>query len=157
MPSSARTDENIINVAAVPTAGMVTKVGKNVPMILPIVFKAPNFPTITPLFSRSSMVYFTRDGVTVPSSIRGNTKITRQQIREAQTRKFFSTTMATAREIPAITYLPAKGIAAIQTAAINSRPNSRPGSGFLSAIRPPQIFPKAMAIMIVPMITVQTI
>ncbi len=49
------------------------------------------------------------------------------------------------------------GMSAVQTATSSSRLNSRSGSGCLSALRPPQTLPMAMAIMMVPMITVQTI
>ena len=48
--------ENIRKVIAVPTAGIVTKVGINVPMILPIVLKAPNVPTVFPLSFKLSTV-----------------------------------------------------------------------------------------------------
>ena len=46
---------------------------------------------------------------------------------------------------------------AVHTATSSSRLKSRSGSGCLSALRPPQTLPMAMAIMMVPMITVQTI
>lgn len=59
-------------------AGMVTKVGRNVPRMLPMVFMAPRVPTIFPLSERESMVYLAREGVTVPSRNRGNTKSSRQ-------------------------------------------------------------------------------
>ena len=42
-------------------------------------------------------------------------------------------------------------------ATSSSRLKSRSGSGCLSALRPPQTLPMAMAIMMVPMITVHTI
>ncbi len=45
----------------VPTAGIVTKVGTNVPIMLPIVLNAPNVPTVFPLSSRLSTEYFARD------------------------------------------------------------------------------------------------
>ena len=35
------------NVMDVPTAGIVTKVGTNVPIMLPIVLNAPNVPTFS--------------------------------------------------------------------------------------------------------------
>ena len=71
--------EKIRNVTAVPTAGIVTKVGKNVPRILPTVLKAPRLPTTLPPSSRLSTVYFTREGVTVPSRNSGNTNTIMQE------------------------------------------------------------------------------
>ena len=50
------------------------KVGTKVPMILPIVLEAFNIPTVLPLSSKSSTVYFTNDGGTVPNKNNGNTK-----------------------------------------------------------------------------------
>ena len=61
----------IRNVTAVPTAGIDMKVGTNVPIIEPIVLNAPRVPTVLPLSSRESTVYFTSDGVTVPRRNRG--------------------------------------------------------------------------------------
>ena len=61
-----RIPEKITKVAAVPTAGIETNVGTNVPIILPIVLNAPRVPTVLPLSSRLSTVYFTSEGVTVP-------------------------------------------------------------------------------------------
>ena len=55
--------EKIRNVTAVPTVGIVIKVGAKVPMILPTVLNAPSVPTVLPLSSRLSVVYFTSDGV----------------------------------------------------------------------------------------------
>ena len=71
---------------AVPTAGMVTKVGTKVPMMLPMVLAAPREPTMRALSSRFSMVYLARDGVTVPRRNRGKTKITMQAAKAAQMR-----------------------------------------------------------------------
>lgn len=65
MPEKSR------KVTEVPTAGMVTKVGRKVPRMLPTVLNASMLPTIRPLSSRESVVYFTREGVTVPSRNRG--------------------------------------------------------------------------------------
>ncbi len=48
-------------------------------------------------------------------------------------------------------------MAAIQMEAIKIRPYSLSGFGFLSAFLPPHTFPKAMAIIIVPIIIVHTI
>ena len=90
-------------VRAVPTAGMVTKVGRKVPMMLPMVFSASSSPSVLPLSSRLSVVYFISEGVTVPSSISGNTKSARQEQSEAQTRKLERTNSASSPETPAIT------------------------------------------------------
>ena len=77
----------IRNVIDVPTAGMLMKVGTKVPMMEPMVFEALSFPTVRPLSSRLSMVYLTRDGVTVPRRNKGNTKITMQVMKAAITRR----------------------------------------------------------------------
>ena len=79
------------NVIEVPTAGIVTKVGTNVPIMLPIVLNAPSVPTVFPLSSRLSTEYFTRDGVTVPSKNSGNTKITIHATNAAIMRKLLLT------------------------------------------------------------------
>ena len=86
-PRARRIPEKIRKVTAVPTEGMVTKVGRKVPMILPTVLKAPRFPTTLPPSSRLSTVYFTREGVTVPSRNRGNTKTIIQERKAAMIRK----------------------------------------------------------------------
>ena len=107
--------------AAVPTAGIVTKVGIKVPIILPIVFNAPSSPTVFPLSFKLSTENLTRDGVTVPSKINGNTNTTKHVTNDAQIKKFLVTNVASKREIPMIKYLPANGIAAVQIAAMRSR------------------------------------
>ena len=58
-------------VTAVPTAGIEMNVGTKVPIMEPMVFAAPRVPTVLPLSSRESTVYFTSEGVTVPSRKRG--------------------------------------------------------------------------------------
>ena len=70
----------------VPIVGMVTNVGRNVPMMLPMVLKAPRYPTVLPLSSRLWTVYFTSEGVTVPSRNKGKMNSTRQLARAHQTR-----------------------------------------------------------------------
>ena len=102
----------------VPTAGIVTKVGTKVPMMLPTVLNAPKVPTVCPLSSRLSTEYFTREGVTVPSKNKGNTKITMQAANAAMMRKLLLTVKISSAEIPRIMYLPTTGIRAIQMAAI---------------------------------------
>ena len=121
----------------VPTAGIVTKVGTKVPMILPMVLKAPSVPTVFPLSSRLSTVYFTSDGVTVPSKNRGNTKITIQAQNAAIIKKLLFTVKISSADIPRIIYFPTTGINAIQMAAINILPYSLSGFGDLSALFPP--------------------
>ncbi len=96
---------------------MVTKVGRKVPRMLPMVLKAPRAPTIFPLSSRLPTVYLARQGVTVPSKNRGNTKITIQAIKAASTRKLLLTVRIKSPETPRITYFPTRGMAAIHTAA----------------------------------------
>lgn len=126
-------------------------------MMLPMVFSALSRPTVLPVSSRSSTVNLVSDGVTVPSSTQGNAKMTRHAASAAHTRKFFVTNVASRNEMPAIIHRPAKGISAIQTAAMMMRPYSRSGDLLLSAMRPPHTLPTAMAIMMTPMMTVHTI
>ena len=114
-----RIPEKIRNVMEVPTAGMVTKVGTKVPMMLPTVLNAPRVPTVCPLSSRLSTEYFTREGVTVPSKNKGNTKITMQAANAAMMRKLLLTVKISSAEIPRIIYFPTTGISAIQMAAIS--------------------------------------
>ena len=121
----------------VPTAGIVTKVGTKVPMMLPTVLKAPKVPTVRPLSSRLSTEYFTREGVTVPSKNKGNTKITIQAANAAMIRKLLLTVKIKRAEIPRMIYFPTTGISAIQIAAIKILPYSLSGSGDLSALLPP--------------------
>ena len=102
----------------VPTCGIVTKVGTKVPIILPIVLKAPRFPTVLPLSSRLSTEYLTREGVTVPNRNSGKTNITMQAAKAAITRKLLFTEKISTAEIPIIMYLPTTGINAIHIAAI---------------------------------------
>ena len=87
---------------------MVTKVGRKVPMMLPTVLKAPRVPTIFPLSSRLSMVYLTREGVTVPRRNRGKTKITMQVRNAAQISRLLFTVKTSRAEMPRIMYFPPK-------------------------------------------------
>ena len=109
-----RIPEKIRNVMEVPTAGMVTKVGTKVPMMLPTVLNAPRVPTVCPLSSRLSTEYFTREGVTVPSKNKGNTKITMQAANAAMMRKLLLTVKISSAEIPRIIYFPTTGISAVE-------------------------------------------
>ena len=93
-----------------------------VPMMLPTVLNAPKVPTVCPLSSRLSTEYFTREGVTVPSKNKGNTKITMQAANAAMMRKLLLTVKISSAEIPRIMYLPTTGIRAIQMAAIRILP-----------------------------------
>ena len=154
---ASKIPEKIKNVTEVPTVGILIKVGTKVPMMLPMVFAAPSCPTILPFSSRESVVYFTRDGVTVPKRKRGKTNTTAQATNAATTRKPVFTVKIKSPEISMIAYFPKSGIAPIQTAATMMRLYSLSGSGCLSASRPPKMFPSARAIMIVPMMMVHTI
>ena len=107
------------------------------PIMLPMVLKAFSVPTILPLSSRLSTVYFASDGVTVPSRNSGKTKITIQAAKAAQIRKFVFTVKIRSAEMPRTMYFPTTGIAAIQTPAIKIRVYSLSGLGFLSALFPP--------------------
>ncbi len=79
-------------------------------------------PTVLPLSSKLSTEYFARDGVTVPSKNKGNTKITIQAAKAAQIRKLVFTAKTSAAEIPSTMYLPTTGMAAIHTAATRILP-----------------------------------
>ena len=114
-------------------------------------------PTVLPLSSRLSTVYLIRLGVTVPSRKHGKTKITIQAKNAAQIRRLSLIVTINTPEISRIRCLPTTGMAAIQMAASISRRYSRSGLGSRSARRPPQMLPSAMAIMMVPMMMVQTI
>ena len=105
-----------------PTVGIVTKVGRKVPMILPIVLKAFKFPTTRPLCSRLSVAYFTSDGVTVPSKNSGATKIAMHERNAAQIKRFVSIATISTPATAIIRYFPSTGIAPIHSAAkINRR------------------------------------
>ena len=129
--------ENIRNVMEVPTEGIVINVGTNVPIMLPIVLKAPSVPTVFPLSSRLSTEYLARDGVTVPSKKSGNTNITIHAAKAAIIRKLLFTANIRTAETPRIMYFPRTGIHAIQIAAIIILAYSLSGFGFLSALFPP--------------------
>ena len=118
---ASRIPENSRKVTAVPTAGMVTKVGRKVPRMLPMVLQAPRVPTVLPLSSRLSTVYFTREGVTVPSRKQGKTKITMQAQKAAMMRKLVLMVSTRAPEMPRMMYFPSTGMAAIHTAARSRR------------------------------------
>ena len=118
---ASRMPEKSRNVTAVPTAGMVTKVGRNVPKMLPMVLNAPRVPTVLPLSSRLSTLYLTSEGVTVPSRNRGNTKRTMQVQKAATIRKFVLMVRTKRPEMPKMIYFPTTGMAAIQTAATKMR------------------------------------
>ena len=110
-----------------------------------------------PVLSRLLTEYFTNDGVTVPNRNSGKTNRTIQVTKAAQIRKLVSMAMTSRPVTSRMMYLPKTGIAAIQTADIIIRLYRLAGSGFRSAILPPQMLPRAMAIMIVAIIIVQTI
>ena len=73
--------EKIGNVTNVPTAGIVTKVGRKVPRIEPTVLQADSRPTTEALFPSESAANLLRPGVTVPSRNSGGTKIGMQLTR----------------------------------------------------------------------------
>lgn len=58
--------------------------------------------------------------------------------------------------MPTMMYFPRKGIRASQMDENRIRPYSLSGLGSLSAVLPPYTLPPAMAIMIIPMMMVQT-
>ena len=101
--SASSTPENSRKVTAVPTAGMVTKVGRKVPRMLPTVLQAPSRPTVRPPSSRLSTVYLTSEGVTVPSKKSGKTKSTMHAQKAARVRKWVLTDRMSTPEMPRIT------------------------------------------------------
>ena len=105
----------------VPTAGIVTKVGRKVPRMLPTVLQAPRRPTVRPPSSRLSVAAFTSEGVTVPSRNSGKTNSSMQETKAATERKFVLIVKISSADTPRITYRPSTGMAAIQTAAIRMR------------------------------------
>ena len=121
----------------VPTAGIVTNVGRKVPMILPTVLKAPSVPTVRPLSSRLSTEYLASEGVTVPSRNSGKTKMTIQAAKAAMIRKLLLTVKIRRADMARMIYLPKTGMAAIQIAATRIRPYNLSGFGLRSALRPP--------------------
>ena len=137
MDNASKIPAKIRNVTDVPTAGIVTKVGIKVPMMLPMVLNAPQVPTVFPLSSKLSTEYFTRDGVTVPNRNSGNTKITMQAAKAAIIRKLLFTAKIKRADIPMIIYFPTTGINAIQIAAMIILPYILSGFGDLSAVLPP--------------------
>ena len=155
--SASNSPENTRNVTNVPTAGMVTKVGRNVPRIEPTVLQADSRPTTDALSSSESVANLLSAGVTVPSRNSGGTKMTIQQTNAAIVRKFVDTVTMSAPETSITMYLPTSGISAIHTAATSTRMYMRSGSGSRSAHLPPNTAPNASAIMIVPMMIVHTI
>ena len=60
-------------------------------ILSPMVFEAFNIPTVFPLSSKLSTVYFTKDGVTVPSKNSGKTKIAIQARNPARIKKLLLT------------------------------------------------------------------
>lgn len=93
----------------------------------------------------------------MPKRNRGKTKTAKQVTRAASTRKWVSIARIRRPEIPMIKYFPTAGISASHREARKIRSYSRSGLGSLSALRPPYRLPRAMAIMMVPMMMVQTI
>ena len=148
---------NITKVIEVPTYGIVTKVGKNVPIMLPTVLQASMIPQVLPFSSRLVTAYFTRFGVTIPKTISGNTNTSMQLTNAATTRYPVLTNSASTKAVPAIINFPTSGISIVHVAAANIQPKRRSGVLYLSAIRPPTTLPKAIAIIIVPMMIVHTI
>ena len=84
-----------------------------------MVLQAPSLPTIWALLSRESVVYFTRDGVTVPSRNKGKTNMIMQERNAAQVRNPVLIVIARAPAMATIRYFPAKGMAAIHRAAMS--------------------------------------
>ena len=86
IPRIRSTPEKIRKVTLVPTVGIVTNVGRKVPIMLPTVLNASSLPTVLPLSSIEPIVYLTSEGVTVPSRKRGKTNITMQDANAAAMR-----------------------------------------------------------------------
>ena len=118
---ASSTPANSRKVTDVPTVGMVTKVGRKVPRMLPTVLQAPRRPTVRPPSSSVSTAALVREGVTVPSRNRGKTKITRQEAKAAMTSRWVLTVKISSADTPKIRYFPTTGMAAIHTAAMAMR------------------------------------
>ena len=100
------------NELLVPINGMVKNVGKNVPKIEPIVLSASRVPITFP-DAFSPIAYLTKDGVTFPKKRSGGTNKIIQENNAAQITRLFFIKRAKSAVIPAITYLPTKGIITI--------------------------------------------
>ena len=146
-----------MKVSFVPIEGIVKKVGMKVPNMLPKVCKAPSFPIISPLSFKVVVAYFARLGVVPPSKIRGKTKRMEQVKIDAQIKKFFPPNNITKNDESITMYFTKKGIDEIATPAIIRCIYSTFGFLFLSALFPPKIFPIAMDIIIIAIITVHSI
>ena len=120
-------------------------------------FAASMIPQVLPFSSRLFTAYFTRFGVTIPSTISGKAKTSIALRNAAAIRYPFVTTRESPRATPEIINFPKSGMSIVQVAAAKSQINSLSGFLWRSAIRPPRTFPIAMAIIIVPIIIVQTI
>ena len=83
-----------------------------------MLFEALSRPTVRPLLSRLSTVYFTSDGVTVPSKKSGNTNTTMHATNAAHIRRFEFTAKIIMPEMPTMTNRPKTGIAASHIAEI---------------------------------------
>lgn len=83
--------------------------------------------------------------------------MTKQLTKAATMRKPLLIASTSAPEMRTTRYLPSTGMQPIQTAAIRMRRYRRSGSGSLSAHLPPKTLPRAIAIMMVPMMMVHTI
>ena len=123
----------------------------------PMVLQAPSFPATEPLSPISDMVYLMRDGVTVPSRKRGKTNMIMQAAKEDHIRSPVETVTIIRPVMASMMYLPRTGMKAIHMAAISILVKSLSGPSPLSAHFPPITFPRAMAIIMVPMIMVHTI
>ena len=126
-----------------------------------LIFRVP--PPL-PLSARLSTEYLAREGVTVPSRNRGKTNMTIQAANAAQMRKLVLTVKIRSaflyRDGRLVGRLPEFGVSGNIYDIFGKNfvgLSSVSGSGFLSALRPPYTFPSAMAIMMVPMMMVQTI
>ena len=141
----------------VPILGIVTKVGKKVPIMLPMVFAAYILPAVFPAFSKSVTPFLTKYGDTIPRPINGTEKRTRQDIAVPVTSKSLGKNNARRPMIAVITYLPIKGITATHKAAAQIIMYSLFRLLFLSADLPPSMFPILSEIIMRPIITVHII
>ncbi len=98
---------------------MVKNVGRKVPMIEPIVFKASSNPITFPdtFWSKENLI---NDGVTLPKNNRGGTKIIKHENKDAQITKLLVTKRARRTETPAIINGPTNGIKTIHAPANNN-------------------------------------
>ena len=126
------TCEKCKNEFEVPINGIVKNVGRNVPIIEPIVLSASSRPiTLPETFSPKE--YLISEGVTFPKNNKGGTKRIMHENNADQITSPLVTNKANKTETPAITNLPKKGTNTIHVPANSNSIYNLKYEGFLSA------------------------